>query len=86
VLLLWQIITFLGILIIADEIRHMFKLISRRFENCKFSKLVSALMTQMPIDVFIELISLLNISIDFSGYPSSYPHDFCQRIRHILAL
>jgi len=59
VFLLWQIITSRGILIIADEIRHMFKKISQRFENCQFSKLGSAIMTLMPIDVFIELISLL---------------------------
>jgi len=65
VFLLWQIITFLGILIIADEVRHMFKQISRRFENYQFFKLGSALLTQMPIDVFIKLISLLNISVDF---------------------
>jgi len=84
--LLWQIITFLGILIIADEFRHMFKQISRRFENYQFLKLGSALMTQMPLDVFIELISLLNISVDFKVNPSGYPHDFCQRIRHIMAL
>jgi len=69
VFLLWQIITFLGILIIADEVRHMFKQILRRFENYQFSKRGSALMTQMPIDVFIELISLLNISVDFKVAP-----------------
>jgi len=42
VFLLWQIITFLGILIIADEVRHMFKQILRRFENYQFSKLGNA--------------------------------------------
>ena len=84
--LLWQIITFLGILIITDEFRHIFKQISRRFENYQFLKVGSALMTQMPLDVFIELISLLNISVDFKVNPTSYPHDFCQGIRHIMAL
>ena len=72
VFLLWQIVTFLGISIIADEFRNMFKRISRRFENYQFLKLGSALMTQMPIDVFIELISLLNISVDFKVNPSGY--------------
>jgi len=54
---------------IADEVRHMFKQISRRFENYQFSKLGSALMTQMPIHVFIELIPLLNISVAFKVAP-----------------
>jgi len=69
VFLLWQIITSLGILVIADEIGHKSKKISRRFENCHFSKLGSALMTQIPIDVFIELISLLYIFVDFKVTP-----------------
>jgi len=56
VFLLWQIVTFLGISIIADEFRHMFKRISRCFENYQFLKLGSAFMTQMPTDVFIELL------------------------------
>ena len=67
--LLWQIITFLGILIIAYEVRHMFKQILRRFENYQFSKLGSALMSQMPVDVVMELISLLNIYVDLRVAP-----------------
>ena len=70
--LLWQIFTFLGILIIADEFRHVFKRISRRFENYQFLKLGSALITQMPVDVFIELLSLLNISVDFKVNTSAF--------------
>jgi len=69
VLFLRQIITFLGISIIAYESTQIFTLISRCFENCQFTKLGSALMTQMPIDVFMELISLLNISVDFKVTP-----------------
>jgi len=69
VFLLWQIITFLVIFIIADEFRHMFKQISRRFENYQSLKLGSASKTQMPTDVFIELISLLNIFVDIKVAP-----------------